>query len=84
MKVLDILEGREIPTRLARQYEMRAEAEREAGGECEVEPRLPAISIRMSDGAEYFFQEHEAEEMLAKVPDNLHPEDYFLAQAQNW
>lgn len=77
-------DNNEIPDWLVKQYEERAEAEREAGGSIEINSGLPYIDITMSDGSVYTFQEHEADELLNEVPDNISAEDYILAQAQNW
>jgi hypothetical protein len=74
----------ELPEQIVAQLEKRAAAEREAGGSIEIEPGLPSISITLSDGSEYFFQEWEADELLEKVPANITHEDYLLAIAQNW
>lgn len=84
MKVKDLLELQELPDRLAKQYEMRADAERKAGGVIEIDTTLPSISIKLSSGSEYHFQEWEADELLDKVPGGIEPADYILAQAQNW
>ncbi len=84
MKIQELLEMKTLPDNLADQLEQRAEAEREGGGTIEIDPVLPSVSIRMSSGEEYFFQEWEADELLAKVPENIDPSDYLLAIAQNW
>jgi len=84
MKLQDLFEMRDIPDQLVRQYEERAAAERESGGSVEIETTLPSISVRLSDGSEYFFQEWEADEILEKIPTNIDPEDFILATAQNW
>jgi len=69
---------------LARQYEKRAQAERDAGGFCVVTANMPCIELKLSDGSEYFFQGEEAENLLSEVPDWIYPDDYLLAMAQNW
>jgi hypothetical protein len=69
---------------LNRQYAERAAAERAAGGSIEINEGIPYVAIKLSDGAEYFFQEWQADDLLATVPDWAHREDYLLAQAQNW
>lgn len=84
MKVIDLLEMRDLPDAIAYKMERRAEAERDAGGTIEIDPVLPSIAVKLSDGSEYFFQEWEADEILGKVPGGIEPEDYILAQAQNW
>lgn len=69
---------------LQQQYEERAAAEREAGSTIEINYGLPYVSIRLSGGGEYFFQEHQADDLLATVPEWVAAEDYLLAQAQDW
>ena len=77
-------EADEIPTRMVKSYEKRANAERKGGGSIEIDTKLPSVAVTMSDSSEYFFQEHEASDLLNDVPDNISPEDYILAIAQNW
>ncbi len=84
MKIIKELLEMTLPDKLADQLEDRANAEREAGGSIEIDPVLPSVSIIMSSGEEYHFQEWEADELLAKVPENIDPNDYLLAVAQNW
>lgn len=69
---------------LAQQYRDRAQAEWDAGGSIEINNTANYVSIKMSSGAEYFFQDWEAENLLETVPDWIDEEDYLLAQAQNW
>jgi hypothetical protein len=73
-----------LPNWLAAQYEQRAAAERDSGSMCSVNHYIPAIFVQMANGETWHFQEHEAQEILNAVPDNLSPEDYVLASAQNW
>ena len=73
-----------IPDWLVKQYEERADSERAAGGEIEIDRIAGTVSIKMSDESEYFFQDHEADELLSRVPDNIQKEDFLLAVAQNW
>lgn len=73
-----------LPDWLVKQYEQRAQAEREDGGSCHINTSIPTISIRMANGETWFFQEHEATALLDSVPDNLSPEDFIRASAQNW
>ena len=69
---------------MIKQIEAAAEAERAAGGSVEIDPVLPTVAVTMSDGAEYFFQEWEASELLDQVPDEVAEEDYILWAAQGW
>jgi hypothetical protein len=62
----------------------RAQAERKAGGSIKIDRRLPWVAIVLSDGSEYFFQEHEASELLDGIPDFVNEEDFLLAMAQGW
>ena len=73
-----------LPENMVQDYETRAECEREAGGSVEIDNVLPTVAVTMSDGAEYFFQEYEASQLLDSVPDNISPEDFILAIAQGW
>lgn len=83
MKINNLLESI-LPEKLVNQYESLANSEREGGGKIKINYGLPTIRIQMSDGTDYFFQEHEATDLLDQVPDNISPEDFILAQAQNW
>jgi hypothetical protein len=76
--------GELLPEDLVAQYEERADAEREAGGSIDIDDMLPAITVKMSSGEDYFFQEWQADDLLDRVPNNISPEDYILAMAQNW
>lgn len=69
---------------LVRQYQQRAENERKSGGYIEINYDIPTIGIRLSDGSEYFFQEHEAEELLKEVPENISAEDFLLSSSGDW
>lgn len=73
---------------LAKQFEKRAEAERKGGGKVEINKTADSISVVLSDGSEYFFQGHEADELLAQAEKDfdgeISDEDYILAVAQNW
>lgn len=73
-----------LPDWLVTQYEQRAQAEREDGGSCSINHNIPTVAIVMACGEEWFFQEHEAQKLLDEVPDNVSPEDFILASAQNW
>lgn len=80
----DVVTESMLPKHMLKDYESRAESEREAGGSVTIDNHLPTVTVNMSDGSEYFFQEHEASELLDEVPDNISPEDYILAIAQGW
>lgn len=70
--------------KLAKQYKQRAESERQAGGHITINKYMPYISITLSGGESYFFEDHEADDLLASVPDWINTEDYLLASAQEW
>jgi len=74
----------QIPENMVKDYEYRASCEVDAGGSIEIDTGLPTVAITMSNGDEYFFQEHEASELLDSVPDNINAEDFLLAIAQGW
>lgn len=69
---------------LIKQFEEIAAAAREAGCTVEIDHGLPWVAVSDGVGGEWFFQEHEAEELLATVPEELHAEDYILAVSQGW
>ncbi len=68
----------------AQDLQIRHDAEVAAGGSIDIEHGLPSVAITMSDGSEYFFQEHEASELLESVPDYVNEEVFLLAMAQGW
>lgn len=50
------------------------------GVEVEVCPVLPSVSVVMSDGTEYWFQEHEADELLKRYKQS-HANGVGIAEA---
>lgn len=89
MKLQDLMEDEDgmvddLPDDLVAQLEQRAADEEAAGGSIDINDMLPTVAVTMSDGAEYFFQGEEADDLLSEVPGNMHPEDFILAIAQNW
>lgn len=73
-----------LPDWLVTQYEQRAQAEREDGGDISINYEIPIIVVMLANGETWSFQEHEAQGLLDTVPDNLSAEDFILASAQNW
>jgi hypothetical protein len=73
-----------LPKWMVTDYEARATAELNAGAIIEINETACYIAITMSDGSEYFFQDHEADDLLDEVPDNISGEYYILAMAQGW
>lgn len=73
-----------LPDWLVEQYERRAAAEREDGGSCCVNERLPTVTVKLANGEEYFFQGDEAQRLIDEVPDNMRAADFILASAQSW
>ena len=69
---------------LKAQYEARANAERSGGGVCVIDNVLPTVFICTGSGDEYFFQEHEASDLIDSVPEWINAEDFLLATSQNW
>ena len=67
-------------------YVARAEAARAAGFSIEINSMLPSIAITDANDPNggWFFQEHEADQLLSEVPDWINAEDYILAQTMNW
>lgn len=77
---------------LAEQYRERAKAEREAGGSCAIGWALPDIQITMSNGEEFYYQEHQADQVLDEAKKDIREsgmeglvsvQDYLLAVYQN-
>jgi hypothetical protein len=79
------MKNNRLPDWLMVQYEARANAERRAGAIFEYNTMLPSISITMSNGDEYYYQEWQVEELLEywNIPENISVEDYLLAVLQN-
>lgn len=77
---------------LADDYRRRAKSERDAGGSIEIDMELPMVSIRRSDGAEYFREDWQADELLDEAKrtilvdfdGRISLDDYLLAAAQSW
>lgn len=68
----------------AADLEARHNAELAAGGSIVINHNLPTVAVYLSDGNSYFFQEHEAAELLDGVPDYVNEEVFLLAMAQGW
>lgn len=66
------------------QYRARYDAEVQAGGRIQINRGLPEVAITMSDGSEYYFQDWQADDLLATVPEWCSAEVFLLASAQNW
>ena len=79
-----ITEGaKSVPANIKRDIEKTAKAARRAGDKVEINYGLPYVSVKVGHD-EYFFQEHEASDLLDEVPDNVNDEDYILWVAQGW
>ena len=78
------LSENELPEHMVKDYMARADAERHGGGKIEISSNPVYVAITMSDGSEYFFEDHEADELLSEVPININQEDFILAIAQGW
>ena len=55
-----------------------ADAERAAGTVIKIDYTLPSIEISREGEVVYWFQEHEAQELLETVPEGLNAEDFLL------
>ena len=73
---------------IAQDYRKRASSEREAGGSCEIDNSLPSVSIKLSDGSEFYFQEWRADKFLTEAKTTMRDtglegllpiEDFILA-----
>lgn len=70
---------------LVDQIEGTAEVCREEGWDVEIDHGLPTVAIKNQDGeTEWFFQGHEAQELLDNVPEDVSEEDYILWSSQGW
>ena len=74
---------------LAQDYVARANAERAGGGSIKIDERFPTVAIVLSDGSEYYFQDWQADDLLAEHAPaaadlDISLDDYILAMAQNW
>ncbi len=80
--------GLNTKSKVSLDYCKRAFAERDHGGSCNVNYRLPTVALKMSDESEYFFQGEEAENLIEEYEKIewlvVNFEDYLLAVAQNW
>lgn len=46
---------------------------------------LPSVTVRRpEDGEEWHFQEHSASELLASIPEEIHPEIWLKVVAKHW
>lgn len=74
----------EVIPKIRRDIERTADFVRRAGGHVEINYGLPCVSVDCPDGSAYFFQEHEAETLLDRVPPNVFEDDFILWSSQNW
>lgn len=75
------LREEELSPDIVADYERRAE---ESDLEVDINMSIPTVSITRDDGEEWFFQEHEAEELLDSIPEDIHPETYLKVAALEW
>jgi hypothetical protein len=71
------------------EIETSAFGEYHGGGDVTINNMLPTVSVVNSNGDEYFFQGHEAEELLAEAEAaadkfDVTPEDYLMMASQGW
>jgi len=72
---------------LSKQYNDRAQLERDNGSTVEINYALPYVAIDFSNGDSYFFQGEEASNLLNEISEyQLECSDgnILLAIAQNW
>lgn len=75
----------EVGPIVQKQIEATATLALNEGWSVEIELGLPMVSIINPDGeTEWFFQEHEAQDLLDEVPDNVNEEDYLLWSSAGW
>lgn len=73
-----------LPDNMVKTYELAAKKQKNEGASVEIDESLPTVSVKLSDGQEYFFQGEEAQNLLDEVPDNIAAEDYILHNAIGW
>lgn len=73
----------ELPEWLVTQYKEIAAAAEAEGGSVVIDNMLGTVAVTVGDD-EYYFQHSSAADLLDSVPENIAPEDYILALAQNW
>lgn len=66
--------------KLIKDYEARAE---KSDVIVKIDPVLPTVLVQTYDG-EYFFQEHQATDLLSECPDYLDPELWLKVYALSW
>ena len=74
----------ELPENILQDIEETAKAERNAGGSCHIDKYIGTVAVDCSDGAEYFFQDEEAQNLLDRCPHNVDPESWILWQSIGW
>lgn len=52
------------------------------GGKIEINQLY--VSIHQPNGEEYFFQEHEAYQLLEEVPEDINEEYWIIWESQGW
>lgn len=75
-----------IPEWLLEQYKEGAKFERQADTTIVVYKLNGYMSIEFAEDPDsgYYFSGEDFDKMMEEVPDNISPEDYFLAQVMNW
>lgn len=81
---------------LIAQIASTAQVARDAGQSVTINPTLPTVSVYRGEGDEFFFQEHEADDLLTQARETLDnlideedvaqigEEEVILHQAQGW
>ncbi len=61
-----------------------ADREKQNGAFVAIAYNIPSINITRSDGESFYLERHEAQDLLAQVPENMSEEDFILAKAYRW
>jgi hypothetical protein len=69
---------------IVKDIEETGEYHRKNGCKIEINRGLPYIAISLSNDAEYFFQNEEAQSLLDEIPENVNEEDYIIWISQGW
>lgn len=73
-----------VPVWMIKDITSTAKAQREAGAFVNIDHRLPTVLVHLDDDEEFFFQEHEASELLDHTPEQVSEQDYLLWLSKGW
>lgn len=83
-KIDGVLNEKKVSSKIANDIKKTANKERKKGAEVELNSRMNYISVKRSDGADYYFQGEGADEIFDQIPDNVNDEDFVLWYAQGF